>query len=213
MRNRWFGLLCIIGMFAFGALVFWQLPAQVPVHWGITGQADRWGSRMEAVLLMPTIAAGLWLLLLALPRIDPHRASYSAFKSTFYLFINATMLFLSVVYVATLSIAMGWNIAILQVVGVGIGLLLIILGNEMGRVQPNWFVGIRTPWTMSDPEVWRCTHRVAGRILFVAGLTILVASLLLPPAYSIAVILLGVLCSVLFSVAYSYVVWRQRASV
>lgn len=212
MRNRWFALVCIGAMLVFGALVYGRLPDQVPVHWGIDGQPDRWGSRLEAVLLLPAISAGLWLLLLILPRIDPRRASYAAFEGTFYLFINAVVLFLSVMYVVTMGIALGWHIAVPQVIGACVGMLLMVLGNELGRVQPNWFVGIRTPWTLSDPEIWRRTHRVGGRVFFVAGLAILVAALLLPPAYSFALILLGALGGAGFSAVYSYVVWRQRVT-
>ena len=212
MRSRWFAPLCIVVMAIFGALVYNQLPAQVPMHWGVNGQVDRTGSRIEGVLFMPLLSIGLWLLLLVLPRIDPRRNSYALFKGTFYLFVNAIILLLAVLYAVTLGIAMGWNISVPQVVGVGVGLLLAVLGNEMGRVQPNWFVGIRTPWTLADPEVWRRTHRVGGRIFFVAGLVMAVAALLLPPAYAFAVIIIGALGAALASTLYSYIVWRQHVS-
>lgn len=212
MRSRWLAPLCIVAMAIFGAAVYNRLPAQVPMHWNITGEVDRAASRLEGVLFLPLLSLGMWLLLLVLPRIDPRRASYSSFKGTFYLFINAIILFLAALYLITLGIALGWNISVPQFVGAGIGLLLAALGNEMGRVKPNWFVGIRTPWTLSDPEVWRRTHRVGGRIFFIAGLTMIMASLLLPPAYAFAVILVGALGAALVSTVYSYVVWRQRAS-
>lgn len=212
MRSRWFAPLCIIAMAIFGALVYNRLPPQVPMHWGINGQVDRTGSRLEGVLFLPLLSTGVWLLMRVLPRIDPRRASYAAFQGTFNLFINIVILFLAALYVVILGIALGWDISVPQVIGVGIGLLLAVLGNEMGRVKPNWFVGIRTPWTLSDPIVWRRTHRAGGRIFFVAGLTMIVAGLLLPPAYAFAVILIGALGAALASIAYSYIVWRQRAS-
>jgi uncharacterized membrane protein len=120
---------------------------------------------------------------------------------------------MAVLYVATLGTALGWPIAVPQIIGAGVGLLFIVLGNELGRVKPNWFVGIRTPWTLSDPEVWRRTHRVGGRLFFAAGLLIVLASILLPANASAFVILAGALSVALLSVGYSYVAWRQRIGV
>ncbi|HEU5014865.1 MAG TPA: SdpI family protein [Roseiflexaceae bacterium] len=211
MRSRWFAPLCIAAMIIFGAVIYNQLPAQVPMHWGINGQVDRTGSRLEGALLLPLLSIGVWLLMRVLPRIDPRRASYAEFQDTFNLFINIVILFLAALYVVMLGSTLGWNISVPQVVGVGVGLLLAVLGNEMGRVKPNWFVGIRTPWTLADPEVWRRTHRVGGRIFFVAGLVMAAVALLLP-AYLFAVILVCVLVVALAPTVYSYVVWRQRPS-
>jgi uncharacterized membrane protein len=211
MRSRWFAPLCIAAMIIFGAVIYNQLPAQVPMHWGINGQVDRTGSRLEGALLLPRLSSGVWLLMRVLPRIDPRRASYAEFQDTFNLFINIVILFLAALYVVMLGSTLGWNISVPQVVGVGVGLLLAVLGNEMGRVKPNWFVGIRTPWTLADPEVWRRTHRVGGRIFFVAGLVMAAVALLLP-AYLFAVILVCVLVVALAPTVYSYVVWRQRPS-
>lgn len=211
MRSRWFAPLCIIAMIIFGASVYNRLPAQVPMHWGINGEVNRMGSRLEGALVLPLLSLGMWLLMRVLPRIDPRRASYAAFQGTFNLFMNITILFLAVLYVITLGIALGWNISVPQVTGVGVGLLLAVLGNEMGRVKPNWFVGIRTPWTLADPEVWRRTHRVGGRIFFVAGVIMVVAALLLP-SYMFVVVLVCALGAALVSTVYSYIVWRQRAS-
>ncbi len=211
MRSRWFAPLCIVAMVVFGVSVYNQLPAQLPMHWGLNGEVDRTGSRLEGVLFLPLLSVGMLILLRVLPRIDPRRASYRAFQGTFHLFINIVILFMAALYVVTLGIALGWDISVPQVVGVGVGLLLAVLGNELGRVKPNWFVGIRTPWTLSDPEVWRRTHRIGGRVFFVAGLVMVAAALLLP-AYVFAVVLVCAIGAALVPTVYSYVVWRQRTS-
>jgi uncharacterized membrane protein len=210
MRSKWMAPIGIVAMLIFGAVVYSRLPDQVPTHWNIYGQVDAMMDRLQAVLLLPALTAGLWLLMLGLPRIDPLRASYAAFAGTYQLFVNALVLFMAALYVVSLGAALGWNINVPQMIGIGVGLLFMLLGNEMGRLKPNWFAGIRTPWTLSDPEIWRRTHRFGGRVFFAAGLLIAVANLLLPAATSGFVILTGALGAAILSVGYSYLLWRQR---
>jgi uncharacterized membrane protein len=211
MRHKWLAPACIAAMLVFGATVYGRLPDRVPSHWNIYGQVDATSGRLGAVLMLPAIAAGVWLLMLVLPRIDPRRAAYASFAGTYQLIMNAVVLFMALVHVALLGAAIGWPIGIPQVLGVGIGVLFMVLGNEMGRLQPNWFAGIRTPWTLSDPENWRRTHRFGGKVFFVAGLLIAASSLLLPSALSTFVILAGALGTAVLSIGYSYLLWRQRS--
>src|SRR5690349_17039590 len=208
MRSRWFAPACILAMLLFGAAVYSRLPAQVPSHWNINGQVDRTSSRLTAVLLMPAIGAIVWLARGVLRKIDPLGASYSAFEGTFQLFINAVALFLTIVQIGILGAAIGWNIPLVRAILVFTGLLLALIGNELGRVQPNWFVGIRTPWTLADPEVWRRTHRFGGRAMFVAGLLATAAALLLPLAAGTYAALACLLGAAMLSIAYSYLIWR-----
>jgi uncharacterized membrane protein len=211
MRSKWLAPACILAQLIFGAAIYSQLPERVPIHWNINGQVDNTAGRLAGVLLMPAIAAGMWLLLLFLPRIDPRRAAYASFADTYQLIINALMLFLTLVQIAVLGAALGWPLNMPQLIGAGVGLLFMVLGNEMGRLKPNWFAGIRTPWTLSDPENWRRTHRFGGKVFFVAGLLIVVASLLLPSTISFFVIMAGTLGAALLSVGYSYVFWRRHS--
>lgn len=212
MRHKWLAPACIAAILLFSAAVYGQLPEQVPSHWNIYGQVDRTTGRLWAVLMLPAIATGIWLLMLVLPRIDPRRAAYATFAGTYQLIVNAVVLFLAFVQVALLGVALGWPIGIPQVLGAGMGLLFMVLGNEMGRLKPNWFAGIRTPWTLSDPENWRRTHRFGGKVFFVAGLLIAVSSLLLPSSASSFVILAGALGTAVLTVGYSYLLWRQSGA-
>ena len=212
MRNRWIAPGIILAMLAFSAAVYSRLPAQVPSHWGINGQIDGTMSRLVGALFSPAIGILMWLLLLVLPRIDPRRDAYAAFSGTLQLFINTLVLFFALIHVGMLGIALGWRIDMPRLIIVGVGPLFAVLGNELGRVQPNWFVGIRTPWTLADPEVWRRTHRVGGRLFFALGLLFAVAGLLLPLAANMVLVMGGVLAIVVFSFGYSYLLWRQRAA-
>jgi uncharacterized membrane protein len=211
MRHKWLTPACIAALLIFGAAVYGRLPEQVPSHWNMYGQVDGTTGRLGAVLMLPAIATGVWLLMLVLPQIDPHRAAYASFAGTYQLILNTVVLFLALVQVALLGVAIGWPIGMPQVLGVGVGLLFMVLGNEMGRLKPNWFAGIRTPWTLSDPENWRRTHRFGGKVFFVAGLLIALSSLLLPSAMNAFVILAGALSAAVLSIGYSYMFWRQHS--
>jgi uncharacterized membrane protein len=211
MRSKWLAPACIMALLAFGAAVYSQLPDQVPSHWNIYGQVDGTVGRATAVLLLPAFATVIWLILLTVPRIDPWRAAYASFAGTYQLIINAVVLFLALVHITTIGAALGWPIGVPQAIGAGAGLLFMVLGNQMGRLKPNWFAGIRTPWTLSDPENWRRTHRFGGKVFFVAGLLIAASSLLLPSAISYFVIMGGVLGAAALSVGYSYIFWRQHS--
>jgi len=211
MRSKWLAPACIMAMLAFGAAVYSQLPDRVPSHWNIYGQVDGTVGRATAVLLLPAVALGIWLLLLAVPRIDPWRAAYASFAGTYQLIINAVVLFLALVHITTIGAALGWPVGVPQAIGAGTGLLFMVLGNEMGRLKPNWFAGIRTPWTLSDPDNWRHTHRFGGKVFFIAGLLIAASSLLLPSTISFVVIMTGALGAAALSVGYSYIFWRQHS--
>lgn len=210
MRNRWIAPLVVVAILLFGLAVYGRLPDQVPSHWGVDGQIDGTMGRLAAVLFVPALGAVLLALFYVLPRIDPLRQSYPSFAPTYWLFINLIMLFMALVQVGILGTALGWNVGVPRLIMVGTGLLLAGLGNELGRVKPNWFVGIRTPWTLADPEVWRRTHRVGSRVFVVIGLVLALAGLLLPLDLTFYVVIVGVLAMVLFSFGYSYFLWRQR---
>lgn len=211
MRNRWVAPGLILAMLVFGFAVYGRLPDQLPSHWNINGEVDGTMSRLGALLFLPGLSLVVWLVLLALPRIDPLRRSYPAFDGTLRLFINSITLFMAMLYAGMLAAGLGWRVEVPRLVMIGVGILFVVLGNEMGRLKPNWFVGIRTPWTLADPEVWRSTHRVGGRVFFVVGLAIVAAGLLLPLAVGGYTVLVGAIGIVLFSFGYSYLLWRQRA--
>src|SRR5258707_676145 len=160
MRSKWIAPVCIVFMLVITALLYNQLPAQVPVHWNLNGQIDQYADRAVGALMMPAIALVLWLLLVILPRLYPRREAYKLFAGVYQTIINLFLIFFAALDVIMLGTAMGWNIPVGQVIMVGVGLLIAFLGNQMARIQPNWFVGIRTPWTLSDPEVWKQTHRL-----------------------------------------------------
>ena len=209
MKRKWLAPAFLVLMVLVGAAAYSFLPAQVPSHWNAAGAIDAYTSRFWGVVLLPLLSLGLWLLLLVLPRIDPRRANYAQFTGTYQLIINMLLAFLAVIYATTLLAGLGIAVDVARIIGCLTGLLFIGIGNELGRVTPNFFVGVRTPWTLADPEVWRKTHRVAGRAMVIAGFVVLVSAVLLPIAWLAMVILASTLGFAVVAVGYSYVTWQQ----
>ncbi len=199
-------LTLIAAMFVLAVGSWSSAPDQVPVHWGLAGQPDRYGGKFEGLLLLPLTTLGVYLLLLLLPRIDPRRANYARFRSAYLVMRVAILVFLALVYGFVLLWIGGIQLDI-SVVSVLVGGLFIALGISMSKIQPNWFVGIRTPWTLSSELSWRKTHRLGGRVLALAGL-VLVASGLVGSTAAFTVALTFLIAGVLLLVIYSYLVWR-----
>ncbi|MDA8336903.1 MAG: SdpI family protein [Peptococcaceae bacterium] len=147
-----------------------HLPVRVPVHWNWQGQANGWGSPFSGAFLTFFITVGLYLLLLVIPVIDPRRANYGRFEDTYRFLRLVLVLFLVALHWVTLAGALGWPVSMKQVTMTAVAALFLVLGNVMGRLKQTWFVGIRTPWTLSDDGVWTRTHRLGGRVWVVAGL-------------------------------------------
>jgi uncharacterized membrane protein len=210
MRSRWFGPIAVVALFVFGVLALPHLTAQVPSHWDVHGQVNGTLPRLTAVLLGPAITLIVWLVALALPRIDPRGRGYVAFGGTYWLIMNAITAFLALTFALTIGVGLGWNVNPARLIPAGVGLLFVLLGNELGRVRPNWFVGIRTPWTLSDEYVWRETHRAGGRAFVAVGALMVLCSLVAPMALMLAIILAGALGLSIGLIAYSYLLYRRQ---
>lgn len=201
------GLAWLLGL---AALPF--LPSPAPIHWNAVGEADGFGSPLTAALLLPGVLTAIAALAPLLPRLDPRAAAYAEFRPTYELFMNAIAAFLLLTHAVALAAGLGLPVDMARPMSVGLGLLFALLGNEMGRVQPNHFVGIRTPWTLADPEVWRRTHRAGGRAMAGAGVATAVLGLLLPLPWPIYVGLALILGATVYALGYSYVLFRRLSA-
>ena len=186
-----------------------ELPAQIPTHFDGSGQANGYTSRADMWLLTLGLPLGLGLVLSILPRLDPKRRLSSDT-------VNFQKLRLALVAMASSMAAYSLYAAVHpgSVSGRGIivlvGLFFAFLGNYLTTVQPNYFVGIRTPWTLESPAVWARTHRVGGMLFCAAGVLVAGLSLVLPARWLSPMLLGLILSSAAFCYAYSYFVFRQQ---
>jgi uncharacterized membrane protein len=209
MRNRWLGVWVLLTIIAVSGMLWPFLPDRVVTHWNAAGIADGWSSRTTAILIGPGAIAALTLVFQLLPRIDPRRANYPRFHDVYWLVANTFVLFVAVLHLAVLGAAAGARIDVLKVLAAALAVLMIVLGNFFGRIQPNWFMGIRTPWTLDHPEVWRKTHRVAAWLLVLAGVATAM-SLVLPVVQPLWIAFGGAMVAALGSVVLSLIFWLKE---
>ena len=207
--RKWYPPIVALAVVIFTAAVYGRIPERIPVHWGINGQVDRYGSRVEGALLMPVLMLVTWALMRALPTIDPRRENYSKFAGTYELFVNAVLTTFALMHVAIIGAALGWPVSIARVIPALVGMLFLILGNALPRARPNWWFGIRTPWTLTNERVWARTHRVGGYLLAASGATFMLAALL-PARWSIILAIASMVLVAFGSIVYSFIAWKQE---
>jgi len=200
--------LLLSGMFAAAAALWPIAPERIPVHWNINGEIDRYGGRLEGLLAVPLIAVAVYALMLALPRIDPGRANYASFRAAYRWCRLAVLGMVAFMYGCMLLTAFGHPVHMGTVAPIATGVLFIVLGNFMGKFRPNWFVGVRTPWTLSSRRSWNKTHRLAGWLFMAMGLT-MAAWGLVQTAWMLAIAATVTVGSLVWLVIYSYLVWRD----
>jgi uncharacterized membrane protein len=201
----------IVGMAAFSAWAWNLIPdgAQVPVHWNIEGHADRYGSKVEALLAMPAVAAVLTALLLFLPRIDPRRANIEASGKFWNAVAIAIVALLAYVHVFLILNAMGRSVDVLNGMIPGLCALFVVIGNYLSKTRSNWFAGVRTPWTLSSEYSWEKTHRWTGRLFVATGIVDAVVWLAAGPRIAMGVLLASLLATTIAAIALSYVFWKN----
>jgi uncharacterized membrane protein len=164
---------------------------------------------MPGVLFFPGMAIALWLVIPALRRIDPRREQYEKFGETFWLFVNATVCEVALMQVLTLASALGWPVDMARAIPVLVGLLFVTLGNYLPRLRSNWWMGIRTPWTLSNERVWRETHRLGGIAFVLGGLIVMASALVAAAPIRFWLDVAAIAVSALAPAVYSYVAWRR----
>jgi len=206
--RRWLPAALIGGAVLFSLAVYSRLPEEVPVHWGFSGEPNRFGSRLEGAFLIPMMMIAVFAIMQWYPSRDPRAANIAKFRGAYDTVVTATIAVLSGLHVLALGNALGWDIDIPKVGMIALGLMFILLGNLMPRVRSNFIFGIRTPWTLSSESVWMRSHRVGGYAKVVAGIITIVAGFVAQPVGYI-VALVSLLISGLVPVVYSYILWSR----
>ena len=191
----------------YAAYIWNQLPEKVPVHWNLSGEIDRYGSKMELLLiiLLPLI---IYIVFLVIPKIDPKNKlnkmgnKYQVIKAIMVTFLAVLAIF--IIYSAKNHAVTNPNYIMLM-----IGILFIILGNYFKTIKANYFIGIRTPWTLENETVWKETHKLGGKMWFVGGFAIVLSSLIFSSKlnFTISFIIMGIL--IIVPVVYSYLKFNE----
>jgi uncharacterized membrane protein len=203
MYLKWvmFGLMIVFGLYFYS-----KLPDVIPVHWNFAGEADNFGSKTTHLIIMPLIVLGMMLLFIYLPKLDPKKSQYEKFAEVYELIQLLLVTFMTYIYLITILVGIDAKINVSYAVMVGMGAMFIIMGNYMGKIRQNYFVGIKTPWTLDNEEVWNKTHRLGGWCFVIAGLLFILQAVFGFAFFWLFIILLVML--VLVPIGYSY--WLHK---
>lgn len=182
--------------------VYPAMPATITSHWNAAGEADGAMPKLPGLALIPLLMLGFSLLFLVLPRFDPLKENYRKFQDYYDGFILVFAVFLFAIQLQVILWARGIFISPTHLLPVLMGGLFMYLGVLLEHAEPNWFVGIRTPWTMSSPAVWRKTHPLGGKLFMLAGAASMIG--IFAGAYAVLFIMIPVIAVSVVTVVYSY---------
>jgi immunity protein, SdpI family len=200
-------LLIVAAMLVTGLILFDSLPDQLPSHWNIAGEVDAYVDKGLGIYLFPGITLAIALLFPILSSIDPRKKKYKAFQRPWHILQMAIVLFFAYIYFVTLYLAFHPEVSIVQFIFAGMGILFIVIGNYLGKVRQNYFVGIKTPWTLDNEEVWNKTQRVGGWSFLIAGLIILINGFV--QWQLVASMIVAVSIAAILPIVYSYVLHKR----
>jgi uncharacterized membrane protein len=199
----------LLAPFIYALFIWNKVPERVPTHFNSKGEADDYAGKALALLVLPATNILVYFILLVIPRIDPRRKNYEQFIVSYqnirlvvHLFFIATFIYISSIILYNKPLYINAFLA-------GTMLFLALLGNYMRTVRSNWFVGIRTPWTLSNDVVWRKTNELGGRIMFYSGLVLAVVVLFLPEIAAAMVMSAGIFIMIMIPVVYSYFEYKK----
>ena len=200
-------ILIIIMMFAASIYFYPQLPDKIPTHWNFKGEIDGYSGKVTGTFLMPVMNIIMYGLFIFMPAIDPKKENYKLFESTYIYFRYLFHIFFLGIHGLIIAAALGYNVDTGRLVTLAVSLLLMLMGNVMGRLKHNYFVGIKTPWTLADEEVWRKTHRLGAILWTAGGLMGVIMSLL---RQSMGWVFIAVIAVMTFiPIVYSYLIFSK----
>lgn len=194
--------------FALTLAIYPSAPDRIVSHWNAAGQADGNMSKFWGLGLIPLIMIALVGLFAVLPRIDPYKNNYEKFGDYYEGFILIIILFMLAIQIQIILWSSGYQISPNLTFPFLTGALFIYTGFLLGHAEQNWFVGIRTPWTLSSATVWKKTHEIGGRLFKIAG--VISCTGVLAGEFAMWFILVPVLAVAVFTVVYSYVEFQKE---
>jgi uncharacterized membrane protein len=209
MKKRYFVACLVLVAAALAAtLVAWnQLPARVPLHWNAHGRVDGYGPRWMLLAVGPGAMLAELAVFAALPALSPKRFALEPFSATYLRIMLAAVSLAGYITAVLLWVALTGDVEVTGALLAGVSVLVVVLGNVMGKVRRNFFIGIRTPWTLASERVWYATHRLAGKSMVAAGILSL-GAVFVGGVAGIAAWIAVVLAGVMVPVVYSFVHYK-----
>lgn len=198
----------ILLSFIIGIYFYPQMPERMASRWDVQGQVVGYMPKFWGLFLMPFVFVGLALLFIAIPRIDPLKANIEKFRKYYDEFFILFFIFMLSIHFQVILWNIGIKISPNSTLPIGLGLLFFYIGILCENAKRNWFIGIRTPWTLSNDKVWEKTHKVGGKLFKIAGLIALVGVFF--QGYALFFILVPVILVTLYTIIYSYFEYQKE---
>ena len=191
------------------SIYFYPLvPEQMATHWNSQGEVNGYMSKLWGLFFMPVLITGIAILFLVIPRIDPKKENIGKFRKYYDGFIIIFIIFMIAVHLQTLLWNIGIEISPNTVFPAGTGLLFYYIGILLENAERNWFIGIRTPWTLSSDKVWKKTNRLAGKLFKLAGIVAIFGAFF--SRLAVFFIVVPALFIAGFTVVYSYLEYQRE---
>ena len=198
--------------FLYLAYIWSELPEKVPVHWNAKGEIDRYGDKLELILIPLLLPVLVYVIFLVVPKIDPKKNLNKMGNKLHTLKLLMTTL-MSILALFILYSAKNQSIENSNYVFIIIGILYIILGNFFKTIKANYFIGIRTPWTLESESVWKETHKLGGKLFFIGGILVVLSALFLNNETNFFVFLSLTTILALVPIIYSYILFKRHSVV
>ena len=209
LKNDWLIWIFLIIPFVFIAIYWNQFPDKIPTHFNFDGEPDDYSDKVQGLLLLPIINLLMYFIFILLPLIDPSRKNYGLFQDKFKIIRIVLHLFFAFVFFLMAIYALGYQFNMSLLIIYGVLILFLIIGNYLGNVRHNYFIGIRTPWTLANEDVWAKTHRLAAKIWVGATLITMVALPFFSSKIGEFIFLAYMAAIVIVPIVYSYVLFKK----
>jgi uncharacterized membrane protein len=207
-KSEIFAIGLILVSFLLGIYLYPQLPERIASHWNTQGKVDGYMSKFWGLFLLPFILIPVFLLFVLIPRIDPLKANIAKFRNYFDGFMVILMLFLFYIYLLTIFWNLGKRFNLAAMMAPALGILFYYCGVLIKNAKRNWFIGIRTPWTLSSEGVWDKTHKIGEKLFKIAGIIAFLGIII--PKYAFWVMIIPVILAAIYPIVYSYFVYQKE---
>ena len=198
----------ILLSFIIGIYFYPQMPEKIASHWNAHGQVDGYMSKFWGLFLMPLLSMMLFLLFIAIPKIDPLKHNIEKFREYYDGFVVLIIVYLFYVYLLTIFWNIGIRFSMVQPLAPAMGILFYYIGILIENAKRNWFIGIRTPWTLSSEKVWEKTHKIGGKLFKIAGAFAFIGAFF--QRYALFFILVPIILVAAYTIIYSYFEYQKE---
>jgi uncharacterized membrane protein len=207
VQKEWLYLILLLIPFIFIALYWNDFTDKIPVHWNFSGEIDKFTQKEIGVFLIPGLNVIFYIMFLLLPKIDPRKDNYTLFRTSYNVLRLSIIGFLFFINIIVFLSSLGYKLNVGYIVIFLTLVLFLIFGNFMGKLKSNYFVGIKTPWSLENQDIWNKTHRFSGKLWVSLSLIMIVITFILPLNILTVFYFIYIAVIVLVPIFYSYILY------